>query len=143
MVGAELQKLSEEFAPAAPQLARGRGWEPRIDLVETAEALVVTAELAGVRAEDISIAYRAESHQLCVRGVRRAPQHSDQDSALPHHLEIYFGTFERDVELPEIELDSKAMRASYRNGFLVVVIPKAGADLLMRGTRRTITVRSV
>jgi HSP20 family molecular chaperone IbpA len=40
-------------------------------------------------------------------------------------MEIYFGTFERNIALPaRPEVDRDSVQASYRDGFLIVCLPK-------------------
>ena len=44
-------------------------------------------------------------------------------------LEIYFGPFERTVSLPHnIAVDRERLTANYRDGFLVVLLPKLGSE---------------
>jgi HSP20 family protein len=123
-VGAELQRLHEELSGSRPTLATGRCWEPRVDLLENHEALVVRAEIAGVRAEDIVLVFLDDRNSLLIRGVRREDAAINEDRTGIHLLEIYYGEFEREVRLPDIPLLRDKIRAQYRNGFLTVLIPK-------------------
>jgi HSP20 family protein len=123
-VGAELQRLHEELSGSRPTLATGRCWEQRVDLLENHEALVVRAEIAGVRAEDIVLVFLDDRNSLLIRGVRREDAAINEDRTGIHLLEIYYGEFEREVRLPDIPLLRDKIRAQYRNGFLTVLIPK-------------------
>ena len=78
----------------------GPAWTPAVDVYETAEALVVLVELAGVDATRTEV--HAEPQQLTVRGVRRE-RHAvsePQEQSTYHALEIPYGRFERSVRLP-------------------------------------------
>ncbi|MBS1704905.1 MAG: Hsp20/alpha crystallin family protein [Armatimonadetes bacterium] len=140
-VGAELQRLSEEVAPVAPKIARRRAWEPAVDILESDDFLLIKAELAGVRSEDVRLIVQPEQKVLTIRGVR----HPDETSArfrVVRQIEIFHGEFERPIALPEIDLDLDDIRAEYRNGYLFVAIPKTGANSNVV-FKRTITVKRI
>ncbi len=48
-VGNELQRLSEEMVRTRPAIASGKGWEPRVDVLEDSSRILVKVEIAGVR----------------------------------------------------------------------------------------------
>ena len=98
-------------------------WTPAVDMYETSDAIVVVFDLAGVEAEKTEL--NVEPHLLRVRGVRHerhSPEHPDEPRSY-HALEIPYGRFERDVQLPPA-IDTNAARASYREGLLEITIPK-------------------
>lgn len=123
-VGGDLPRLSEEFGGTRPRLAPAKAWEPRVDLVEDPHRFVLKVEIAGVRAEDISLLYLPTRHALLLRGVRPDMVHPDSERALAHQLEILVGEFEREVRFPPVPVDGGKIRAQYRNGILTVVVPK-------------------
>jgi HSP20 family protein len=99
------------------------GWTPAMDMYETSEALVIVLDLAGVEADRTEV--HAEPHLLVVRGVRRerrSPGRSDEQRSY-HALEIPYGRFERNVQLPP-GLDTAEARASYHEGLLEITLPK-------------------
>ena len=124
-VGSELQRLSEELHRSGPTMVRRRYWEPRVDLTENPESLLLKAELAGVRGEDIQLVYIPESHSVVLRGVRREEEYSESARTGAYQLEIYYGEFEREIKLPEIAVEPDGIKAHYRNGFLLITVPKA------------------
>ena len=78
-------------------LALGRSgpcWEPPIDIVEDARALLVRVALPGVNPSDVEI--HTDGARLSVVG-RRPPA---VGAATIHRLEIPYGLFERTIELP-------------------------------------------
>ena len=100
-------------------LFRSGGVQPPVNLYETSEGYVLTAELPGLRVEDIEIT--VERDRLTLRGERRIEHPAD---ASVHRLERSGGAFRRTVQLP-VEVDGEKVEATYRNGVLSVRIPKA------------------
>jgi HSP20 family molecular chaperone IbpA len=79
-------------------LALGRAgpcWEPPVDIVEDANALVVCVALPGVAAQDVEV--RTDGTRLSVVGLR--PLTGSRNASV-HRLEIPYGRFERTIELP-------------------------------------------
>lgn len=122
-IGTDLGRFAEELSRGGPKLARSKLWEPRIDVFEDEARVVVRAEIAGVRGEDITLIYVPERNSLLIRGVRL--QEEIPERSVTHQLEIYYGEFEREQPLPECGFLPNGIRAQYRNGFLTVVMPKA------------------
>ena len=94
-------------------------WEPPTDVLETADEIVVTVDIAGMEGKDISVV--TDGAVLRVRGTRRA-------AATPgvkhfHQLEIRSGPFERVIALPS-RVDSGKVSAQYTRGLLEVRIRK-------------------
>jgi HSP20 family protein len=140
-VGAELQRISEELSPGAPLVARHGGWEPRVDIFESESEVVVRAELAGMRGDDIRLQIGAGGQTLILRGTRHEDPHARPMKGV-HQLEIFFGEFEREIALPTQDIDFEDIEAEYRNGFLLVHLPKASA----RPTsilRRTVVIKKL
>lgn len=123
-VGREMSSLAEELAGGRPRVAGKRSWEPRVDLLEEPHRLIVRAEIAGVRGEDIHLHYLPDRHALVIHGVRPEPSASDGSPRAPHLLEIMYGAFQREIPLPAVSVDANAIKAHYRDGMLVVMVPK-------------------
>ncbi len=98
-----------------------RRFTPPADIIELEEGMVVLVEIAGVRGEDIKIAISNDI--LSITGNRERPSLSH---AAYHQVEIGFGEFRLDVRLPW-SVDPDAVRATYRNGFLRVDLPRPEA----------------
>jgi len=100
-------------------------WLPRADVYETEDELVVRAEVAGVQRESLSVSLSADRRVLNIRGARTEEHVDDRKKTRYYQLEVYFGSFERDIPLPrEIMVDADRLSATYRDGFLVVTLPK-------------------
>ena len=128
----EMQQLSDEAFRgffAFPSGGAGRFWQPPVDIHETNEAVVIKIELAGVKADDLQVSLTPDDGILNVSGVR-AEAHADREGRVRcHQLEIYFGPFERAIELPGgLRLNREAVRATYRDGFLLVTLPKKPSE---------------
>jgi HSP20 family protein len=92
-------------------------WRPATDVYETDDAVVVKTEIAGMREQDFNISL--SNRNLVITGVRRDP-----DAKLAYQqLEIPYGRFRTQVFLP-YAVDQEKITASYKNGFLTVVLPK-------------------
>lgn len=134
-----MQRLTEELSVGRPQVARAKFWEPRIDLCEDEQRFFLKAEIAGVRAEDIHLLYLPEHHSLLIRGVRIEEDPTDGCRTGIYQLEIYYGEFQREVVLPDIPIRADGIRAQFRNGLLLVVIPKRESAVLKASSRTTNT----
>ena len=99
-----------------------RTWQPAVDIYETPTEVVALVELAGVPEESIDLV--VERDTLTLRGERKdlAQQTERRFSC----IEIPFGPFQRTMQLPAA-VNPNGASATYRAGFLTVVIPKLGA----------------
>lgn len=95
-------------------------WRPEIDLVETADAYVIHADLPGVTRENIDI--EVDGDTIALRGERAREELAD--GASHRHLERGHGRFERVLRVPERSIDPEGVAAQYRNGVLTVTLPK-------------------
>ena len=102
------------------------GWTPPVDFFETADALVLTIELLGLKREDVDI--QAEESRVIIRGERASNSVSCEQY---HRIERGHGRFSRAFMLPE-PIDVDAVTADLKEGLLTLTMPKAGG----RGARR-------
>lgn len=123
-VGSELERISGEQMQGRPVLASGKCWVPKVDVIEESRRLLIKAELAGVRADDISLLYVPERNVLVLRGLRPEEDFSDGNRTGIHQLEILYGEFEREIQLPKVTIEPAEIKAQFRNGILLVMIPK-------------------
>lgn len=97
-------------------------WLPSMDVVERADAFVVTLDVPGVSHEGIDLTF--DRGALTIRGARIGTEHSDQERV--YVAERALGEFERVVRLPET-VDGDRIQASVEAGVVTIVIPKAPA----------------
>jgi HSP20 family protein len=106
------------------------GWTPPVDLYETADAFVLTAEVAGLTRDQIDI--QAEDNRVTIRGSRATgPAGKEVPCEQFHRVERGHGRFSRAFALPE-HIDVEGVSADLKDGLLTVTIPKAAG----RGSRR-------
>lgn len=108
------QNLSEPRREAGGQTH----WIPNTDVYTTEEGLVVKAELAGVRREDLVITH--EGNRLLISGQRPDGCRAPGSKFLV--MEINYGSFECVIEIPA-GYDLPNALGTYHNGFLRVDVP--------------------
>jgi HSP20 family protein len=97
----------------------GRRWIPAMDLVETKDHYVLTADLPGMGEGDINLEF--EGDVLTLSGERKI-EHADSKDGF-YRLERAAGAFSRSLTLPE-GVDPEAVTARFDKGVLEVRIPK-------------------
>ena len=117
---------------------RGMMFHPGLDMYETPDGLVVKLELAGVRPDRLNIELSADDRYLTIEGERQETQEDHRDRVRCYHLEIFYGKFERAIALPgNLRIDRENIRATYREGFLLITLPKLSGEV---PEKRTIPV---
>ena len=95
-------------------------WGPRIDLYDQGNELVLKAEIPGVDPKDLDIRVLPDS--VVLRGeIRRDEEIKDENY---YRCERVYGSFARTIPLP-VEVNPSEAKASYKNGILKLVLPKA------------------
>ena len=121
----EIYFFDSDLRRAAIHPARSVQFRPGVDMYETQDALKVKIELPGIDAERLNITLSADDRLLHVAGERIEPESEQQERIRCYHLEIYYGAFEREINLPNgVRFDREGVSASYRDGFLVITLPK-------------------
>jgi HSP20 family protein len=126
----EMQRLADQAFAGLVKLSEGpdRFWYPRADIHETAEHILVIVEIAGLDRDRYQIELSADNSSLVVRGSRAEMPEDRIGRVRCHQLEIYFGGFERVIPLPiGHAVDRNAVEASYRDGFLRIILPRVNA----------------
>jgi HSP20 family protein len=96
------------------------GWQPPADVYETASAVVVLLELAGVEEDALEVLLFPDA--VVVRGQRDFA--CRRHDVVYHTAQIGFGPFVAEVALPgPVEAGRATLR--YERGLLEVVLPKA------------------
>ena len=106
------------FNRSGASAARRTGVFPPVNLYETQDGYVLSAELPGVSADALEITI--ERNRVTLAG-RRAVERPDDASV--HRAERATGSFRRTIELP-LEVDTEKAEASHRNGVLMLRIPR-------------------
>ncbi len=117
----EMNRLFDSFfGRPSTVLAAERVWAPAVDVYETKNELVLSAELPGLNEKDIHLSIAGD--MLTLKGERQWSQEAKQDNV--YRNERWFGEFERTLPLP-IPVQADKVKATYRDGVLTVSLPKA------------------
>lgn len=114
----DLSELNRLFAANGAS----RRWLPAMDLAETADEFVLTADLPGLSEEDVKI--EVEHRVLTVSGERTTVK--EDAKAGYRRVERASGSFTRSLTLPE-GVDGESITASFDRGVLEIRIPKPEA----------------
>ncbi len=91
----------------------------KIDVKENGNNYTVSAEIPGVRKEDIHVTI--EGGMVMVRAeIKQEDAHKDDKSL---RNERYFGSVSRGIQLPQ-DVDQAQAKAKYDNGVLTLTLPK-------------------
>jgi HSP20 family protein len=118
----EMNQLFGRVFGQQPGLGRGgqRLWAPALDIAERPDAYLVTVEVPGAKPEDLDITL--EGGVLTVQGERRFQDESTDQQW--HRVERRYGAFRRSITLPS-QVKADAIEASFQDGLLQVLVPKA------------------
>lgn len=111
-----IQHGLERLAAHGPQ-----GWAPAVDLCETAEAFIFTAELPGLSREQVRI--DVHENRLTLQGRREARVNCDKY----HQVERGNGEFMRTFVLPQ-PVNADEVKADLVDGILSITVPKMPVD---------------
>ena len=94
-------------------------WQPAINAFRCERAVRICVDLAGIDQSHIDLTI--QPRRVLLRGAREAPEPSDQTVQMLA-LEIDYGPFEREIELPA-DVDVEQARAQQENGLLWIYLP--------------------
>ncbi len=94
-------------------------WNPYVDIAETDNEIIVSAELPGVGKDDVKISIQDDT--LVLRGEKR--QEKDEKKENYHRVERSYGAFQRTIGLP-VSADSGKIKAKFKDGVLKINLPK-------------------
>jgi len=108
-----LARSRQAAGPAVPA-----AWAPLVDILETEEALVFRAEIAGAKMEHLEI--ELDGNTLTLSG-ERTPR---DEAAAYLRVERPQGPLRRSFTIG-VPVDPAGAKATYRDGLLEVVLPKS------------------
>jgi HSP20 family protein len=94
-------------------------WKPSVDIYETDEAIILKAELPGIKKEDVSV--EIKDNVLTLRGERVEDKEIKEGSYF--RKERCFGTFSRAFNLQH-RVQPDKIKAKFKDGILEIEIPK-------------------
>lgn len=95
-------------------------WNPAVNVYQDKDHFTVVAELPGLKKEEIEISLQDAT--LTLSGERKHEGSSEQGFL----TERFYGKYQRSLTLPAA-VDPDKVKASYKDGLLQVVLPKADA----------------
>jgi len=118
-VGETTLQKEEATTPVAERTTQGRVFVPRVDIVETDDAILMVGDFPGVDEHGMDITL--EKNVLTIRG--RVTPHFPE-GASPLLLEYEIGDFERTFTISD-EVDREKIEATVKDGVLRLYLPKA------------------
>ncbi|HEY1329991.1 MAG TPA: Hsp20/alpha crystallin family protein [Actinomycetota bacterium] len=119
-IQSELNRLfGRTYSGEEPGSTAG-AWMPAIDIYETKDRYVVTAELPGIEPEQVEVS--VEDSTLTIRGERRFATEVAEENF--HRVERRHGAFARTLALPATA-DTDRIEAAFDKGVLTIQVPKA------------------
>ncbi len=97
---------------------------PLMNLLESADSYLLTAEIPGVDINDLEIT--AAGGRLTIRGVRRSPDEARDDTF--RRQERFQGSWQRSIQLPD-RVQEEGLKAEYSAGVLRITLPKAAGGV--------------
>jgi HSP20 family protein len=97
-------------------------WAPAVDMKETEQEFVLTAELPGIDEKDVDV--EVEQNVLTIRGEKKSEREEKQEKDGHWHVvERSYGSFARSFTLPPA-VDGAKIKADFDKGLLTVHLPK-------------------
>ncbi|MFH0887802.1 MAG: Hsp20/alpha crystallin family protein [Planctomycetota bacterium] len=105
-------------------------FSPPTDIFETDKEFVIRSEIAGMKPEEIIVSF--DGNRLIITGSR--DERDNRTKRTFRQMEIDYGKFEKVIEIYcGVEVEQSG--ASYKDGFLEIVIPKAKKSGQIRGSK--------
>jgi len=120
----EVNRLFEDNSRPAPsrttEYAAQRSWSPAVDIYEDANQILIRAELAGMKQDDIDIELSGDT--LTLKGDRKFAEDGQREGYV--RVERSYGPFQRSFTIG-VPVDGDAVTASYKDGILEIRLPKS------------------
>ena len=95
-------------------------WQPSVDIFENDSDIVIKVELPEVNRDDVQV--NLDDRTLTIRGERKLEFEDKREGY--HRIERSYGQFARSFTVPP-NINREGLKASYKDGILRVVLPKA------------------
>ncbi|MDY0131107.1 MAG: Hsp20/alpha crystallin family protein [Desulforegulaceae bacterium] len=94
-------------------------WRPSTDIYETENSIIIEAELAGLKKEDVDV--EVNDNVLSIKGEKKTETEENNENY--YRRERVSGKFHRAFTLP-MDVDVEKISAKFKDGVLVLDIPK-------------------
>ncbi len=122
----EMNQMFEDFferpfglQPFQGESSLGSSFLPDLDITDSENELVVSAELPGMDAKDIDI--KLDGNTLTISGEKTSEK--EEKGKRFYRQERSYGSFRRSIPLPDA-IEEEKIAASYKRGVLKVTLPK-------------------
>jgi len=115
----EMTRLFAGMAPLASEDSVFGAWQPKVDIFEDKDTLVMEADMPGVKREDLDLTI--ENNVITLSGERKMEERRESENY--HRVERSYGSFTRSFTLPRT-VDTEKVKAEFRDGVLTVSLPK-------------------
>jgi len=99
-------------------------WSPSVDIVDHEHEYVVTAEIPGMKEDDVHISLK--DNVLILKGMKKSEVEDEGENR--YYRERVYGNFQRMFRL-DAEVDPDKVQAEYDNGVLTIHMPKSKETL--------------
>lgn len=101
--------------------SKAQSWAPAVNMAESKDEYTVTAELPGMKSDDVTVDFT--DGMLTIRGEKVNEKTEKEDDHTYYMWERRFGTFQRTLPFPG-GIDDKKIAAEFKDGILTVHLPK-------------------
>lgn len=117
----EMNRLFEDFwlTPFGAAERWGGAYLPAVNVREHDNHVIVTAELPGMKEDDIEVSVRGDS--LRISGEKKEETETKEEDF--YRMESSYGRFDRLIDLPA-EVDEQKAEAEFKNGVLTIKLQK-------------------
>jgi HSP20 family protein len=113
-----MRQFTEDMDRFYGRASNGHTWTPAIDVKETEGRLVITADLPGLKKEDVKV--NVTGKNLTLEGERKEEKEEKREGY--YHSERNYGKFYRSIPLPEgAHIDQTV--AQFKDGVLEITVP--------------------
>jgi len=116
----EMNRVFDSFLRGTEEEGEfGGTWRPDVDIKETPDAIILQAELPGMKKEDIKLT--VHDNTLEISGEKKQEEQKKDENY--HRIERVYGKFYRSFTLPSM-IDAAKINAVFKDGVLHITLPK-------------------
>ncbi len=98
-------------------------WEPRTNIIEAENSLIIEVELPGVEQDDVSVVLQSD-REFIIKGQKMQPGSRKNDTVTYHLFEREFGSFYKKI-IVDFPLNTNNIQSVMENGVLFLKVKKS------------------